>query len=857
MNDKAMNDKAMNDRINWYQSFVIEASNKGEDKDEAEQLARQAMRYLCRNDLFYLMVYALKRTDMMHPWLFERCMDIQNNPDGFLDLWAREHYKALPLDTIVPTPSGYKEHGDLEIGDKVFGSDGKPVSVVAKTEVYKETPCYKIIFNDGTEIVAGRDHLWVVGEKYRETTGKRKTGRRDVVVSTEDIFNHNHKPDNRYSLDMDVVVDMPNKQLQLDPYTFGVWLGDGNSDGPRITCHYDDIQIIDEVRKCYPVKENKSSNKNTGLFAFGNGIKGKKGTGVRPILKTLNVLGNKHIPIDYLRGSIDQRLSLLQGLMDTDGHNSTRGTSTFVNNNERLVDDVFELCGSLGLNPKKYTHHIDVNGEDYPVYKVAFQSYIDYPVFRLERKLNRSKKSKPTRRKFIVDCVPVESVPVSCIQVGNEDGIYLINKDYTPTHNSTIITYGKTIQDILVNPEITIGIFSHTKSIARGFLKQIRYELEQNEFLKELFPDILYEKPRSEAIANGVSWSDEKGICVKRLTNPKEMTVEAHGLVDGQPTGKHFNLLIYDDIVTLESVSTPEQIEKTTNALLLSYNLGAHGGSRRFIGTRYHSNDTYSDIMDKGTVIPRIHPAIKKDGKPAFLEQKKLDEKRRDFGPYVFNCQMMQNPLQDNLQGFDKQWKRFYRGVVNSNDMNKYILVDPANEKKKTNDYTAMFVVGLSSDNNYYVLDMVRDRLNLSERTELLFDLHKQYNPIATGFEKYGMQSDIQHVEYVMDIYGYHFNIIPLGGSMPKNDRIKQLIPVFEQGRMWFPENHIRINHEGMQEDLTRIFFKFGYDTFPVCQFDDQLDCLARIVDPTLKARFPVRGGMMGGKPRQKRVFAR
>ncbi len=150
-------------------------------------------------------------------------------------------------------------------------------------------------------------------------------------------------------------------------------------------------------------------------------------------------------------------------------------------------------------------------------------------------------------------------------------------------YKSTIITYGKTIQDILSDPEVTVGIFSHTKPIARAFLRQIKYELETNERLKYLFPEILYENPKKEA----GNWSEDKGITVKRKSNPKEATVEAHGLVDGQPTSKHFSRLVYDDVVTRESVTSPEMIAKTTEAWALSLNLGAHGGFRGHFGARH------------------------------------------------------------------------------------------------------------------------------------------------------------------------------------------------------------------------------------------------------------------------------
>ena len=93
--------------------------------------------------------------------------------------------------------------------------------------------------------------------------------------------------------------------------------------------------------------------------------------------------------------------------------------------------------------------------------------------------------------------------------------------------------------------------------------------------------------------------------------------------------------------------------------------------------------------------------------------------------------------------------------------MNIYLLVDPANEKKKTSDYTVMEVIGLAPDNNYYLIDAIRDRLNLTERTEKLFQFHRKYRPLKTGYEKYGMQSDIEHMKYVMEQKNYRFDITP------------------------------------------------------------------------------------------------
>ncbi len=404
-------------------------------------------------------------------------------------------------------------------------------------------------------------------------------------------------------------------------------------------------------------------------------------------------------------------------------------------------------------------------------------------------------------------------------------------------YKSTIITFAKTIQDILNNSEITVGIFSHTKPIAKGFLTQIKIELEDNILLHELYPDILHQSPKKES----TRWSLDSGIVVKRKSNPKEATVEAHGLVDGQPTSRHFSLLIYDDVVTLESVSTPEQIKKVTNAWAISLNLGSENGVKRYIGTRYHTNDTYKVMMSRGSVKPRIYPATdngKEDGKPVFVSADKLAQKRKDMGQFVYAAQMLQDPTADSAQGFKIEWLKYWHGKKWGH-LNLYIIVDPANAKKTTSDYTAMWVIGLGEDENYYVVDCIRDRLSLTERTTKLFELHKKYKPVAVGYEQYGMQADIEHIEYVQDKSNYRFIITPLGGRISKADRIKTLVPVFESARMYLPRSVHYINYEGRTVELIKDFVDDEYSTFPVCAHDDMLDDMARILDPALGAEFP------------------
>lgn len=390
-------------------------------------------------------------------------------------------------------------------------------------------------------------------------------------------------------------------------------------------------------------------------------------------------------------------------------------------------------------------------------------------------------------------------------------------------YKSSLITFAWIIKEIINNPEITIGIFSHTSPIATDFLRQIKTELERNQLLKDLFPDIFYQEPKKEA----PRWSED-GIVVKRKNNPKEATLEAWGVVEGQPIGRHFDLLVYDDLVTPESVNTPEQINKTTERLRLSFNLGTTNAKRIYIGTRYHFADTYQTLIDSGLEC-RMIPATKDGtltGQPVFFTPEKLKAKVIEMGMYVFSCQMLQNPVTSEMQVFKPEWLKYYNPKLEQNPKGlRYILVDPAGSKKDKSDYTVMWVIDARADGNLYILDVVRDRLNLTERAAKLFELHEKYQPkglTSVRYEKYGLQSDIEHIEYEMERRGYRFTITQVAGSLNKQDRIKRLIPYFENSRIYFP----------LDNPLIDTFKKEEFSLFPVAAHDDMLDALARIAEP-------------------------
>lgn len=408
---------------------------------------------------------------------------------------------------------------------------------------------------------------------------------------------------------------------------------------------------------------------------------------------------------------------------------------------------------------------------------------------------------------------------------------------------SSCITFGLTISDILNDPEVTFGIFSHTRPIAKAFLRQIMRELESNKTLHWAFPDILW----GPDTKGSPKWSEDDGIIVKRQSNPNEATVEAWGLVDGQPVSKHFGVLLYDDIVVQASVSNPDMIAKTMSRLEESYSLGKTvGGRRRFVGTRWHFNDAYATVRDRGTALAREHPGRlggTEDGESVYWSEDQHREKRRDYGPYTYAAQILLNPKADAMQGFKREWLRTYK-QIRLKGMNVYILVDAASSKKKGSDFTSMWAIALGRDQNMYAALMVRDRLNLTERTARLFDLHRKIRAeggkiMRVRYEKYGLMADIEHIKDEQERQNYRFDIDEVGGQTSKEDRIKRLIPIFEQGRFYLPEVHYSTDWQRVPVDLVRAFIEEEYMAFPVGLHDDMLDALSRITEPDLTLLWP------------------
>jgi replicative DNA helicase len=353
--------------------------------------------------------------------------------------------KALALDTPLPTPAGWTTMGEVQVGEWLLAADGKPTRVVAATDVMVGRPCYEVEFSDGTVIVADAEHQWQTttrAGRRRASRQRMRAGRRpeaavathqDLVTTARLAATVRVPADGRLNHAVAVAqpADLPTRELPFPPYALGAWLGAGRGHEAQLATA--DPEIIMEIE--------------------GEGLRVATAAGTRPrsticlparrtaqgILASLDVLGNKHIPAEYLRASQAQRRALLAGLLDTRGQVARNGTVRFAVTSRRLAADTLELVLSLGYRATMTTKQPKGATSDRPASYVVTFAPTD-KVFRLTRKLARqSSRAQPTTRsRFVAAVRPVASVPVRCVQVDNANDMYLAGPTWIPTHNSTL-----------------------------------------------------------------------------------------------------------------------------------------------------------------------------------------------------------------------------------------------------------------------------------------------------------------------------------------------------------------------------------------------------------------------------------
>ena len=336
--------------------------------------------------------------------------------------------KDLADDTPVFTPKGWTTHGELSVGDKVFAPDGTATNVVSTTK-YDSRPILRVHFEDGSYIDASDSHDWVV--RSRELRKLRNENKPSLKLTTLDLFNAQHVSNGKgrsicnWTIDLAESLRMRASTLPLDPYLLGLWLGDGGTNQAIFTG-------IDGLERAFEEHGFELTKLKTRPSWYVRGL--------LPILRTVGILGNKHVPDAYKRGSAAQRLATLRGLMDTDGSCTNRGRATFTNTSQRLVFDVAELARSLGQKVRVAERRAKLNGKDCgPCWVAQWASSLE--CFGLKRKNSRIRKSRRIKanahKRMAIERIERRpSASTQCIEVDHPSHLYLAGESLIPTHNS-------------------------------------------------------------------------------------------------------------------------------------------------------------------------------------------------------------------------------------------------------------------------------------------------------------------------------------------------------------------------------------------------------------------------------------
>ena len=351
--------------------------------------------------------------------------------------------KAERLDAPIPTPQGWTTVGEIRPGDELFDADGAVVRCVATHPVTLDCG-YRVTLSDGTSSVFHGEHLFDVDVFVGGPGRVRKTlsvaeMRDEGLVYPRPLTTGRTKAVtpgvSRFALPPQPVLQLPDADLPVDPYLFGAWLGDGDSNCPRLTCGAEDLpHMLAQIEAAGVEHGEPAATSTAWRVRFGRGW-------AMRALRDLNVVGNKHIPQPYLRASVEQRLALLQGLMDTDGHIARDGTGEFCTVRRDLADGVAELIRTLGMRVSVRQSDAVLNGRVVGTrYRLKFKPYADLPVVRLPRKVERlaARNRRPLPR-VIKSIEPVGDTAMRCITVSSPDGLYLTGESMWVTHNSPIV----------------------------------------------------------------------------------------------------------------------------------------------------------------------------------------------------------------------------------------------------------------------------------------------------------------------------------------------------------------------------------------------------------------------------------
>ena len=612
--------------------------------------------------------------------------------------------KLLADDTPVITKDGWKNHGDLKVGDYVVGMDGKYKMVQHVFE--KGVADYEVEFTNHDKVKCHGNHEWYVWNRHRNkyeilTTREMAESRYEVGVDG--------KRGHRYMYLLPYVEPMEGveQELPVDPYVFGAWLGDGTSAKPALTICDTDTVIVEEIKKHY---------KHTATYDQVGCKRYEFETQFRMDLQKMGLCQSrnareKYIPEEYIRASFSQRCELLAGLIDTDGTKGRDGRYTISTVNENLREGVCQLLSTFGWRyiVVKYGPVTSSSGfvGKRPIYCILFCPKVHIPC-RVERKKQSVEAAR--RRVAIKKIRKIDPVPGNCIQV--EDGIYRVGKTMVPTHNSTLSIFfltwiaGKYPDE----PNLT---GSHSNAFVRGVYDECLRIFDKNgEYLwHDVFPDV------------NVSNTNAKDYRIDLGKRKRFETLEFTSIGSGNAgLYRASRLLFCDDLISgIEIALSKERLDKlweTYTTDLRQRKLGDHC-KELHVSTRWSVND----------IVGRLVRQYEDSDRAKFIVVPALDENDESNFNYKYGVGFTTEFYHEQREIMDDaSWRALYMNqpiereglLYHPDELRRYFelpdrepdaILCSCDTKDRGDDYCAM-PIAYQYGQDYYIEDVVFNNAN-------------------------------------------------------------------------------------------------------------------------------------------------
>lgn len=816
------------------QAELDRAKQEREEAFNAEQEARKelARREAARRNLLPFVMYF--NEDYVPGWVhadicrrleqFSKDVADKKSPRLMLFLPPRSG-KLLADSTPILTTKGWTTHGELKVGDYVFHPSGKPIKVLAVAAPVKCNA--SVTFTNGETIVCHEDHEW--GCHFRGVESMYKVHETRRIIENH-IYTY---PDGRtrliHAMPKIKAVQFPERELPLHPYVLGAWLGDGHNAGPAIFHYHKEWGVIEKIVSLgHTVSRSSYSNISVLRTAFDGDRSNKKRGKMIDGLKRLNVYKNKHIPRIYLESSIEQRLELLAGIIDTDGNCEKDGRIRIITAREELKDGIVELATSLGFYPSCIRRDTQSGFKGTGSWCIYFK--VDFPLpVALERK--QPKVFSNRTNVYIKSAQSIETSEFGrCIQVDSADGLYLAGRKLIPTHNSEIASKTFPAWYLGHHPEHDIIACSYSSALAIDFSRKVR-GLVQDERYQNIFDTRM----------------DESSQSAERWNTSAGGGYVAAG-VQGPITGRGAHVGIIDDPLKDRDSAESETIRQSIKDWYSStfYTRLAPGAGVILIMTRWHDSDLggwllqcmkeaeqeaaetgeWPEDADKWEVVR--YPAIathdepyRKAGEalhPARYDLKALMKIKRTLIPRDWEALYQQNPTSADGDYFKKEYFRMYDSAPPLDTLRVYAAWDLAIGKKESNDYTCGIVVGVDRSNDIWVLHRYYGRFDAKELIEKFFECQETWKPTLQGIEHGQIEMTLEpFILKEMTESGRSLNYIKL--KTRGNDKMTRARPI--QGRMQQMRVHFPSGASWFQELQNEML------AFPSGKHDDQVDAMA------------------------------